>query len=216
MTNAASFRAVVFAIWIAASARAQAAEPSVPAGLDPGGVAIALLGDGVDYTKPAVAKRLARDGEGDPIGWDFTDQDVRPYAASGQSNQDAERLIALSNNTRLVVIKGAPDDPVAIGRMAIFASQTPARILVCPNAMSRKDWPVALEAARRFPDRLFIVAQNGSLTPGWQAIPNLVFARQGSGWTPAVDPLELAVRAADLLTRSPVMSAADLKRALAK
>ena len=57
-----------------------ASEPKVPPGLDPGGVAIALLGDGVDYTKPELAKRLARDGEGDLIAWDFVDNAIRPYA----------------------------------------------------------------------------------------------------------------------------------------
>ena len=74
------------------TAASQASEPKVPAGLDPGGTAIAILGDGIDYTKPVIAKRLARDGEGDLIAWDFVDNDIRPYAKDGQTTADAGRV----------------------------------------------------------------------------------------------------------------------------
>ena len=49
----------------------------MPSGRDPGGVAIALFGTGIDYTLP-LAQRLARDGEGELIGWDLEDKDRKP------------------------------------------------------------------------------------------------------------------------------------------
>src|SRR5215467_9057175 len=55
-------------------------KPPVPPGRDPGGVAVALIG--IDYTLPAVARRLARDGEGELIGWDLQDQDRKPFDSS--------------------------------------------------------------------------------------------------------------------------------------
>lgn len=65
--------------WLCASAGA--ADPKVPPGQDPGGIAIALIGAGVDYTSPKIALRLARDGEGELIGWDVIDNDRAPYPA---------------------------------------------------------------------------------------------------------------------------------------
>ena len=66
------------------SANAQPKKPKLPPGLDPGGPAIVLLTTGIDYTKPAVASRLARDGEGDLIGLDTIDGGNLPYAANGE------------------------------------------------------------------------------------------------------------------------------------
>ena len=48
---------------VVAPALAQlAGKPKVPPGRDPGGVAIAVIGSGVDYTLTNIARRLARDG----------------------------------------------------------------------------------------------------------------------------------------------------------
>ena len=62
-----------FAVW--AAAPALAADPPVPLGQDAGGTAVAFMTTGIDYRDPAVAKALARDGEGELIGWDFVDDD---------------------------------------------------------------------------------------------------------------------------------------------
>ena len=69
-------------IWFFVSGSANADDPKVPAGIDPGLQPIAILTTGIDYTDPAIAARLARDGEGELIGWDFTENDRRPFAAS--------------------------------------------------------------------------------------------------------------------------------------
>ena len=67
--------AVAVVLAIVGSAAAQPKKPKLPPGLDPGGVAIVLLTTGIDYTKPELAVRLARDGEGELIGWDAVDGD---------------------------------------------------------------------------------------------------------------------------------------------
>jgi hypothetical protein len=53
--------------------------PPVPEGRDPGGVTVALVDTGINYTLPAVASRLARDPEGRLLGYDFWDMDDRPF-----------------------------------------------------------------------------------------------------------------------------------------
>ena len=71
-----------------AFAQKPADKPRVPPGVDPGGVAVAIIGSGINYTRSRDrGKRLARDGEGEIIGWDFVDNDqeavpvLRPTAS---------------------------------------------------------------------------------------------------------------------------------------
>lgn len=162
---------------------AQMAKPPVPGGTDPGGVAVALLGPGLDYTHPDIATRLARDGEGDPIGRDFTSNDNRPFEpadAGGRPGTAAALvLVRLVERVRLVAVREHPADPAAIGRMLAFTAQSPARIALWPGGSpSRRDWPILAEAARRFPDRLIIVPAPldvGALT-ALPRLPNLVLA----------------------------------------
>ncbi len=75
---------------------AAAADPEVPPGIDPGGEAIVIVGTGIDYRNEVIAARLARDGEGELIGWDFVDNDRRPFA-------DPETLPADKNATELAL-----------------------------------------------------------------------------------------------------------------
>ena len=53
------------ALMLAATTAASAPKPKIPAGLDPGGVTVALVGNGIDYTRPTISHRLARNGEGE-------------------------------------------------------------------------------------------------------------------------------------------------------
>ncbi|MEM6497227.1 MAG: hypothetical protein AAF709_10920 [Pseudomonadota bacterium] len=192
----------------------QASEPKVPPGLDPGGVAIALLGDGVDYTKPEIAKRLARDGEGDLIAWDFVDNDIRPYAKAGQSTLDAEYLITASAGVSLVIVKEpAGNNAAAIGHMSTFVVRTPARIVAWPAGRpERVDWPVMFQAAQRFKDRLFIVPGPARPEDAGKASDNIVFAAPTQGLNDRAAVLTMAVAAAELLAKQPQLRPADIKR----
>ena len=79
-------------------AAAQGRKPRLPAGLDPGGVAVALLSTGIDYQASDIARRLARDGEGDLIGWDLVDRDNRPFNGAA-----AETPAALGGDANVLV-----------------------------------------------------------------------------------------------------------------
>ena len=63
-----------------------ATDPKVPPGQDPGGTAIALIGGGLDYTSDKITPRVARDGEGELIGWDLIDNDRTPYMAAPKAS----------------------------------------------------------------------------------------------------------------------------------
>lgn len=179
--------ALLIALVLAAttSGHAGEAEPKVPAGRDPGGVPVALIGPGVDYRAPEVFQRLARDGEGDLIGWDFIDHDLKPFApdadcpiqscgiAHDRRRADPVRLLlGEAAASRLIVLKTRDGDRGALAAAIAFAARSPARIVPTLAKGSNRgaeqdggdpgpDWPVMIEAARRFSNLMFIVPAHG-------------------------------------------------------
>lgn len=135
---------------------ALARKPKPPPGRDPGGIAIAIVTTGIDYAQPAIAARLARDGEGELIGWDMVDGDNRPHAASpsdtpGSAGGDGThfaRDLAFPFKTRLVPIRVAAGTPAAIAQAITFAARTPARVVLVPMTPGTgADWHAYASAA---------------------------------------------------------------------
>ena len=56
-----------------------ALDAPLPEGKPVAGVPVAMVDSGVNYTLPPVASRLARDGEGRVLGYDYWDLDPRPF-----------------------------------------------------------------------------------------------------------------------------------------
>lgn len=111
-------------------------KPRVPPGVDPGGVTVAVIGDGIDYTRPAVAKRLARDGEGEIIGWDFVDNDKRPFekcgtgvAATTHCNEAPLDLLT-SPKVRIIPLRARLNNPQSLVEAVRFATLARARIVL--------------------------------------------------------------------------------------
>ena len=192
-----------------AVAQTNPAPPPGPVGV---GTPVVIMGEGADYTRPDIAARLARDGEGEAIAWDFVDNDARPFATAGQGTDDAVLLVAQGTAARLILIRQAPNDPQALGRMIGFAMQTPARILVWPGAdPKRPDWPILAEAAKRLPNLLFIIPQNGPAPD----LPNILAVPATTSPNANLKARQAAViataRAAEHLAKEPALTAAALK-----
>lgn len=142
---------------------AQQNDPKPPAGQDPGGFPVAIVSAGIDYMDAAVASRLARDGEGEVIGYDVADNDARAYAppgTEGSGTELAKRLAAVSG-IRLIPVRAAVGDPVSIARAAAFAMQTPARVIVTP-AGDKSLLDLLGKLAQRADKILFIVSPRAS------------------------------------------------------
>ena len=161
-------RLSILACLLATSAfSAEAVDPPVPPGRDPGGMPVAIIGMGIDYTKPHLSQMLARDGEGEIIGWDFVDDDRRPFAR----DETAAKNVAASETVAAEIVTGegqaatlAPfrvrcDDAVSLGNAIGYATKSPAKVIaiLCPFATAAAV-AVLPAASRRFPDHLFIVA----------------------------------------------------------
>ena len=143
-------------------------KPRVPPGQDPGGVAVAIVGAGVDYRSPAIARRLARDGEGEPIGWDIVDDDPLPLEAEPASGRRlplhagtsaAERLLAEAPAARLVPVRVPDANALAAGGAMAFVARTPARVAVVLAAPPGRAEAAGLlrETIRRHPDLLVVM-----------------------------------------------------------
>jgi hypothetical protein len=222
---ASSFAALLLSA-VSGAATAQSRDPTYPPGLDPGGVAVAVFPEAIDYTAPDIVRRLARDGEGDVIAWDFLDNDPRPF---GPTDPRIADLLAMSDAIRLVVGRQSTADPARAARLTAFAVRTPARILlVWDTAPNQPDWRLFLEGVSRFPDRLFVVPRWPNATyDSVGALANLIVAApRGAGkpgdveiTVPAGEEEKRAMTAANyavavaatVLRGEPNVSGADLK-----
>lgn len=82
-------------------------KPLVPEGRDPGGIPIALLGPGVDYTDPDIAAHLARRDNGQILGADDNASDGLPFesATSRLGAKFARALLSRVPNSRLIPVR---------------------------------------------------------------------------------------------------------------
>jgi hypothetical protein len=154
---------------------AQSSKPKLPPGRDPGGLLIGLITTGIDPTRPDVLKCLARDGEGELLGWDMVDRDRQPFAAFDAARPGDTMLfsnLACDGRVRIAPVRVDPADAVTLAKALAFFSVTPARVVVVPAASRPRDWAPLMSAAAQFPGLLILVAAEGpSAQPGLPLTP---------------------------------------------
>ena len=138
-----------------------------PAGVDPGGVRVALVDSGLAYDLPRFRDRLARDGEGKPLGYDYWDLDPWPY--DGDVSRGPFLPIRHGTAVASILAREAPDaalvpfryprpDMSRMGELVARAVQTGVRILAMPlGSRSAADWRI-FESALRGHDILAVVS----------------------------------------------------------
>ena len=121
-----------------------------PGGTDPGGVRVALVDSGLAYDLPLFRNRLARDGEGRPLGYDFWDLDPWPY--DGDTSRGPFLPIRHGTAVASVLAREAPDaalipfryprpDMSRMGELVRRAAEASARILAMPlGSRNPEDW----------------------------------------------------------------------------
>lgn len=203
--------AAVLAGVVRPSAAQDAAEPPLPAAPDPGGIAVALIDTGVNYTLPHIAPRLARDGKGGILGFDFQDGDRRPFdLAPGQDARTGRRhgtrvatiLLAEAPRARLVPYRFKAGAFDVFARIVEHIASGPARIVALPLGGHRKsDWEPLRRAMAAHPELLFVVSAGNDgrniderpVYPAAFGLPNALvvtstdaFGRlaRGSNWGP--------------------------------
>lgn len=146
-------------------------KPPVPPGNDPGGVAVAILETGADYTMPAIANYLARDGEGEIIGWDVTDNDRRPYKSADDLEEVgymhrgtamARTVLKRAKSSRLELIRLDTSDDNEVRKALSFVAQTPAKIVVLALQSSKASlWATVRDAMQSDNAKFLLIAAAG-------------------------------------------------------
>ena len=179
-----------------------------PEGTDPGGVRVALVDSGLAYDLPLFRDRLARDGEGNPLGYDYWDLDPWPY--DGDTSRGPFLPIRHGTAVASVLAREAPDaalipfryprpDMSRMGQLVQHAAEAGARILAMPlGSRNPEDWR-AFESALADRDILAVVSagNNGRdidrdpVFPAVLALENMLVATsadafgrlaEGSNW----------------------------------
>ncbi len=148
--------------------RPEALNPPVPTGRDPGGVTIALVDSGLNYTLPTFSGRLVRDADGRALGYDFWDLDDRPFdndsAASPffprrHGTAVASVLLIEAPKARFLPYRYPRPDMGRMVDLVEAAAAAGALIVAMPMGSSNAaDWTAFETAARSHPEMLFVVS----------------------------------------------------------
>jgi len=142
--------------------------PPVPEGTDPGGVLVALIDTGINYTLTEFALRLARDGAGRLLGYDYWDMDERPYDMEParsvfyplhHGTAVASVLLAEAPQVRLAVYRYPRPQMDRFADLVAHADRSGAQIVNLAMGSNRlEEWQAMEKAARARPHMLFIVS----------------------------------------------------------
>ncbi|MDJ0608407.1 MAG: S8 family serine peptidase [Kiloniellales bacterium] len=142
--------------------------PPVPPGTDPGGVTVAHIDSGVNYLLPEIASRLARDGDGRPLGLDLWEDDGRPFDRDQRRSPFfpirhgtpvASLLIEEAPAVRLLPIRFPRHEMARMSEAVRAAAAADARIAALPmGSRLRADWTGFASAAAVHSEVLFIVS----------------------------------------------------------
>ena len=150
------------------AATASQMEPDVPRGKDPGGVAVAIIDSGVNYTLHDIASRLARDENGECLGYDFHDNDRKPFdlvpgQKLGSGRHHGTRVAGIflreAPDARLIPYRYRAHSFETFATIVDEVAKSPARIVIMAlGGYQKKDWERFRKAAEARPDILFIIS----------------------------------------------------------
>jgi hypothetical protein len=193
---------LMIASTVIGSAAAQA--PKLPPGRDPGGALLGLITTGIDPTLPSVIRCLARDGEGELLGWDMVDRTRTPFRRASADTLGDDALfpsLPCDGRLRVAPVRVDPADGVTLGKALAFFSTTPARVAVVSESSRPLDWTALGQAAAAFP-QLVVIVPADPLPKALAAAPNVV----------AVRPTETMAQAVKLLICQGTAAARDFGR----
>lgn len=143
-------------------------DPPVPKGRDHGGVPVAHIDSGINYLLPEFRGRLARDENGNIRGWDFWDNDPRPFDINIVSSPFfplhhgtavASILLREAPVSKLVPYRYPRPDMSLMAQVIRASAAAGVRIALMPLGSSQKsDWIAFQTEARQHTDILFIVS----------------------------------------------------------
>ncbi|MCP5081437.1 MAG: S8 family serine peptidase [Alphaproteobacteria bacterium] len=153
---------------LAPTDRREPLNPAVPNGADPGGVTVAQIDSGVNYTLPAITARLARSREGKLVGYDFWDMDERPFDVDAARSPFfplhhgtlvASVLVREAPELRLIPYRYPRPDMSRMPQVLEHAAANGAKIVAMPlGSNAESQWTAFKQAAAKHADILFVVS----------------------------------------------------------
>ena len=146
--------------------------PPVPAtptsAVEGAGVRVALVDSGVNYLLPEIASRLARDGDGALVGFDFWDLDARPFDSNParsafhpqrHGTRTASLLLEEAPVAALVPYRYPRHHMSRMPDLIAHAAAAGVRIMnISMGSRRRSEWTDFEAAARAHPAMLFVVS----------------------------------------------------------
>lgn len=159
-----------------------------PPGQDLGGPRIALIDSGLAYDLPIYRDRLARNTRGEPLGYDFWDDDPLPY--DGDTSRGAFLPIRHGSAVASILVREAPSaalvpfryprpEMARMGEVVEHAAKAGAAIVAMPLGSRRpSDWTAFANAMRKHSEILAIVSAGNDgedidRSPIWPAVLKL-------------------------------------------
>jgi hypothetical protein len=140
----------------------------VPPGTDPGGTTVALVDTGVNYLLPEIAARLARDGAGRALGYDYWAMDdqpfdrqivLSPFFPQRHGTLVASVLLAEAPAVRLIPYRYPRPAMARFAALLDDAAAKGARIVsLSLGSDDRAEWESFAAAAARHPELLIVVS----------------------------------------------------------
>ena len=131
-------------------------------------IRVGLVDSGVNYAIPLINRHLARDSDGQLIGYDFWDMDDLPYDAhplrseffvQRHGTRTASLLLREAPDIVLVPYRYPRPDMSRMQALVEHAASNQVDILGMPLGSNRaEDWRAFEQAARAHPDMLFIAS----------------------------------------------------------
>lgn len=131
-------------------------------------VRVALVDSGVNYTLPAIRRGLARDANGAPLGYDFWDNDARPFDAhpapspywvGRHGTRTASVLLDEAPQADLVVYRYPRPDMTRMQELVRHADALGVRVIGMPLGGNREqEWQSFANVAKQHPHILFVAS----------------------------------------------------------
>jgi len=201
--------------------------PPVPAGTDPGGVRVALVDSGINYLLPEIARHLAREPDGRIAGYDFWENDERPFdqhpvpslfLPQHHGTRTGSLLAREAPRASLLPYRYPRPDMQRMQALLEHAATHRARVAALPlGGNRREEWEAFAASARRHSEMLFVVSagNNGrdiDATPVYPAsmdIPNMIVVTSAGDDTRPAEGSNWGAKTVDLLVPAENQVATD-------
>jgi hypothetical protein len=163
-------------------------KPKLPPGRDPGGALLGLITTGFDPERLDVVRCLARDGEGELLGWDMVDRNRQPFRRAAADDPGDDTLFSTlpcDGRLRVAPVRVDPADGVTFGKALAFLSTTPARLVLVSESSRPLDWTALAQAAAAFP-QLVVIVPADILPPALAGAPSIVAVRPSEAMPHAI------------------------------